>query len=346
MTKTIIVVGGGVGGLAAAIHLAANGVRVILIEKNQRVGGKLNLWQVHHPARTDQRPFRFDTGPSLFTLPFIFEQLFESAGARLADHLSLRRLDPISRFLWEDGTCFNLGSSAEAMDREVAQIEPGDVAGWRAFAERGKKIWDLSAELFLFHAPEQVLGGKTGALSGAADAGWFARLSGIGQLLTVPMRIGIFGNFARTVDRYVKNQKLREVLYQYATYSGASPFRAPGTLAVIPYAEQHFGGWSIEGGMYRLAECLKPSPEILASSSERVIASSRSWFRRRAQAAHRGWSETGRRGGDPRRCDRHKLRRCLQLPATHSARLSKEIFRSRTRSDRAGRLRNGAASGS
>ncbi len=76
MSKHVVVIGGGVGGLSAAIRLAAGGFRVTLLEQNERVGGKLNLWEVPHPGRPGGRPFRFDTGPSLFTLPFVFESLF------------------------------------------------------------------------------------------------------------------------------------------------------------------------------------------------------------------------------------------------------------------------------
>src|SRR5439155_14623445 len=68
---------------------------------------------------------------------------------------------------------------------------------------------------------------------------------------------GMLGNYARLIDRHIKSPKLRQVMYQYATYSGASPFRAPATFAVIPYVEMGFGGWYIPGGMYKLAEALE-----------------------------------------------------------------------------------------
>src|SRR5207237_7007689 len=77
------------------------------------------------------------------------------------------------------------------------------------------------------------------------------------KLLITPFRIGMFSSFAKLVNRHVKDQKLREVLYQYATYAGSSPFRAPATFAVIPHAEMYFGGWYIQGGMYRLAEAME-----------------------------------------------------------------------------------------
>ncbi len=252
--RHVVVIGGGVGGLAAAIRLAARGVRVTLVEKNDRVGGKLNLWEAPHPGRPGERPFRFDTGPSLITLPFVFEELFEAAGERLSDHLTLRRLDPVARFQWADGMTFELRNDAAAMDREVARIEPRDVAGWRAFAENGRRIWGLSAELFLYHAPEQILAGKVPPKEGARHV---SRLTRAFQMLSVPLRIGMLRKFSSVVDAHIRNPRLRQVLYQYATYSGASPFLAPATLAVIPHAEQHFGGWYIDGGLYRLAESLE-----------------------------------------------------------------------------------------
>ncbi|HLL91072.1 MAG TPA: phytoene desaturase family protein [Tepidisphaeraceae bacterium] len=248
----VVIVGGGVGGLSAAVRLAAAGrCAVTLLEKNARVGGKLNLWEVPHPHRgRDERPFRFDTGPSLLTLPFVFEELFAAAGHRLGDHLDLVHLDPIARFVWGDGQTFELRATSEAMDAELAKLAPADVAGWQAFADRGKRIWDLTANLFLYHAPEQVLAGK------ASPGGKFSPLDGL-RMATTPFRIGMFSAFSKVVDRHVASPRLREVLYQYATYSGASPFKAPATLAVIPHAEMHFGGWYPRGGMYALAVALE-----------------------------------------------------------------------------------------
>lgn len=244
--RHVVILGAGVGGLAAAIRLGAAGYRITLLEKNPRVGGKLNLWETPHPHRPHDRPFRFDTGPSLLTLPFIFEELFAAAGEKLSDHLHLVRLDPIARYRWADGTTFEARANWAALERELARFAPEDVAGWKAFDARGQYIWDLSADTFLYHAPEQLFRGqKINPLT--------ALKIGI-KMLSIPFRIGMFGNFARLVDKHLAHPKLREILYQYATYSGASPFRAPATLAVIPHAESHFGGWYPMGGMYRLAE--------------------------------------------------------------------------------------------
>jgi phytoene desaturase len=104
--RPIIIVGAGVGGLSAAIRLAAKGFRVTILEKNPTIGGKLNIWKSLHSDRTNDRPFRFDTGPSLLTLPFVFQDLYAAAGADVRQHLTIRKLDPIARFVWPDGTQF------------------------------------------------------------------------------------------------------------------------------------------------------------------------------------------------------------------------------------------------
>ncbi len=243
--KKFVIIGAGVGGLAAGIRLAVRGQSVTILEKNPRVGGKLNLWEVGHPARPDERPFRFDTGPSLLTLPAIFVSLFADAGEALSDHLELLRLDPIARFRFSDGSQFSLRADEKARLAEVARFSPDDVEGWKRLAERGRKVWDLSADAFLQHAPEQLLhGSKFGPIDGL-------------KMLALPFRVGMFSTFARWVDREIKSPRLRDVLYQYATYAGSSPQKAPATLTCIPYAEMHFGAWYPRGGMYKLAEALE-----------------------------------------------------------------------------------------
>ena len=242
--RSVLVVGGGVGGLSAAARLARAGCDVTLIEKNPRVGGKLNRLILPHPDRPGERPFTFDTGPSLLTMPFVFEQFFEQMGTRLDRELDLVRLDPISRFIWPDGQSFDLRSGPLATLEQVAALSPADVEGWRRLYTHGRKIWELAGELFLMNAPEQVLGGRPGAKQGLGMA-------------TVPFRIGMFRRFSKLVDRHVKHPRLRQVLYQYATYSGASPWKAPATLGVIPFVEAHFGGWYPRGGMYALAEAME-----------------------------------------------------------------------------------------
>lgn len=237
------------GGLSAAIRLAGSGWRVKVLEKNPRVGGKLNLRIKPHPQRPTDRPFRFDTGPSLLTLPFVFEDLFAAAGRDVRNYLRIKKLQPISRFVWPDGQTLELYADEQKTLDQIARFSPLDVKGFKRFLNRGRRIWERSAEAFLFHSPEQTFARL------AEQPLWKRGLAGL-QLLTVPLRIGMLQTFRAWVDREIGHPRLREVLYQYATYSGASPYLAPATLAVIPFAEMHFGGWYVEGGMYALAEQL------------------------------------------------------------------------------------------
>lgn len=240
MKKHVIIIGAGIGGLSAAIRLGRH-CRVTLLEKLPQVGGKLNICREPHPARPGDRPFLFDTGPSLLTMPFVFLDLFAAAGQDVRDHLKIRRLDPVSRFVWADGSTFSLHDDDLALHQELTRFAPDDREGWMQLLDRGRKVWELG-ESFLTHAPEQLI----------KFDDWRAM-----GMITVPFRIGMFTKLFRTINRHVRNPRLRDILYQYATYSGASPYHAPGTLAVIPWVEHYFGGWHIEGGMYRLAESLE-----------------------------------------------------------------------------------------
>ena len=247
MPKHVVIIGGGIGGLAAAIRLAGRGHRVTLCEKNQNVGGKLNQWVAPHPHRPrGERPFCFDTGPSLLTLPLVFSELFAAVERDVRDYLPIRRLDPISRFVWADGQRFEMRADRDDLLAEVARFTGGSARGFARLLKDGRKIWDLAGDLFLSKSPEQALRGD----------GAFSPLNGL-RMLTIPVRIGMFRKYARWVDRRVRNPRLREILYQYATYSGASPFKAPATLGVIPFVETFFGGWYIDGGMYQLATQLQ-----------------------------------------------------------------------------------------
>jgi len=244
--RSALVVGAGVGGLAAAVRLAARGVDVTLVEKNSRVGGKLNQWMIPHPQRRNERPFRFDTGPSLLTLPLVMADLFSAAGDDVRHYLQISRLNPISQFIWADGSKFTLPDRLGALPEAVRQFAAGEVAGAARLVRHGRKVWDLSADTFLFHAPEQIFKPPGGRSPLAAF-----------KMISVPLRIGALRKYGAMVDRCIRDRRLRDIFYQYATYSGSSPHSSPATTAVIPFVEMEMGGWHVQGGMYRIAEALE-----------------------------------------------------------------------------------------
>jgi phytoene dehydrogenase-like protein len=232
----VAVIGAGVAGLAVAARLGAAGHRVTLFESAAVVGGKLGRYEQTGPAGT----FRFDTGPSLLTLPQVFAELFAATGARLADELELVPLDPVVRHVFADGTVLDSSPDpTEFTERIAAALGPGAADDWRVLWRRAARVWDASWRDVLT-----------------------APLDSPRSLLRLAWRVGDLaaiapGRSLRSLGRqHLRDPRLRMLLERYATYAGADPRRAPAALAAIPYAELAFGGWYLAGGLGTLADAL------------------------------------------------------------------------------------------
>lgn len=226
----IIIIGAGIGGLSSAALLSRQGHEVTVFERNERVGGKLNERQAGG--------YRFDTGPSLLTMPGILKQLFESSGSRLQDHLELIPLDPLCRYEYADTTIFNCYHKLENTLNEIRRIAPQDVEAYREFLQYSKQLYERTADAFIFNP--------------LAD---FRDLTS----LNYPdlLRIDAFKTVSDRIDDYFSSAYMRQFFKRFTTYNGSSPFQAPATLNVIPHVELSLGGYYVKGGMYRLAEALK-----------------------------------------------------------------------------------------
>ena len=228
--KRVVIVGGGLGGLSAGIHLRLAGFDVTLLEANGRVGGRANL--------IEREGFRFDTGPSLITMPWVFENLFAAAGASLAEHVELAPVHPLADYVFADGARFTYSSSLPDWLSTVREIEPRDADGFLRFMRLGARLFALSQETFLRRPP-----------TAPPD------LRSLRALRGLPLK-GAWGNYHRTVAAHFRSPYLRQLFDRYPTYVGSSPYRSPATLAVIPYIEYAFGGWHVRGGLYRIVESL------------------------------------------------------------------------------------------
>lgn len=231
MEHPVIIVGAGLGGLSAAIHLAAAGRRVTLLEQNERVGGKLNLVQAGG--------FTFDTGPSLLTMPWVLRAVLAQGGARLEDELRLAPLDPLCRYAWPDGTRFDMWQQLPRLLAEIERLEPADVAGFLRFLAYAARIYQAVADPFL-------LGPFTGLRSMLRP-----------QLITDSLAIDPLRTVDAAVRSFFRSPHLRQLFSRYATYNGSSPYRAPATFNLIPYVELSQGGWHVCGGMYEIARALE-----------------------------------------------------------------------------------------
>ncbi|WP_267626768.1 phytoene desaturase family protein [Gordonia sputi] len=241
--SSIIVVGAGVGGLAAAVRLSALGHEVTVLEQSQEIGGKLGVISLDG--------FVFDTGPSLVTLPHILDELFTDTGAPLSESLTLQRLETAARYRFPDGTTFDMpGEMSEIPAALDAALGAGTGHQWTSFLQRAERIWDATHRQFL-ESPITVRDMASGALDVrdlATVAPW-RTLRGLG-------------------NQYLRDPRLRMLLDRYATYTGSDPRRAPAALASVPYAEQRWGSWYIRGGLGSIATALADRLSALGGSIE------------------------------------------------------------------------------
>ena len=230
MARSVGVIGAGIGGLAIACRLAADGYEVSVYERNSQPGGKMN------EIRSDG--FRFDTGPSLLTMPEVVDELFRYCGYRRDRFLTYRPLEPGTRYYFKDGTEFNVYDSLSKTVEEIRRIAPEDEANWLDFLGYAAGLYQKTAGAFLFNP-----------LQGLKD---FPTDS-----LTDLMRIDALTTVSKRVNSYFESPYLRQFFKRFTTYNGSSPYKAPATLNVIPYVELCLGGYYIDGGMYRLIQALE-----------------------------------------------------------------------------------------
>jgi phytoene desaturase len=233
MPKRVLVIGAGLGALSGAIRLARMGFDVTLFEKNPTVGGKLNEVRLGE--------YRFDTGPSLLTMPFVIDELFEFAGFSREEFLEFVPVEPICRYFYPDGATLDASTDIAKMKSEMAKLSVDDANAYESFLKYSERIYRLTADIFLFSPIHE-----------------FAKLiawRNLRTLLRLP-QIDPRRTVHQGVASFFKDARLVQLFDRYATYNGSNPYRAPATLNIIPYVEYVLGSYYIRGGMYRLAEAM------------------------------------------------------------------------------------------
>ena len=225
-----IIVGAGVGGLSAAINLALRGYKVTVFESNERPGGRANVIEFDG--------FKFDTGPSLLNYPWVFDDLFKSAGTSLERELSLIRVDPAIKFHWPDGTRFQLSSDLTKLSAECRRLDSADGAGLFDFLEDARHKYRVSFDRLVTRNADSPL--KWFAAAGPSNLG----------------RLGLFRSMDSQIGRHFKSEHIREALGSYGMYLGGAPYDLPGIFSIIPFGELEYGLWLPQGGMYSLIEAM------------------------------------------------------------------------------------------
>jgi phytoene desaturase len=231
----VVVVGAGVGGLAAAARLAFAGHDVTVVEQAAAAGGKAGRWE--------SDGFAFDTGPSLLTMPWVFEELFADTGAPLRDcGVELVRVEPVTRYRFGDGSTLCLSADLPASLDALEAWSPGAGSDWVGFLGTCAAMWRASGPF----------------LSGPPP--WPPRRPAAGAAAPDPrdfLRVRPWHTLRTLARAHARDPRLRMVIERFATYAGADPRRAPAALAVAGYVEHAFGAWHVRGGIHRLVTALE-----------------------------------------------------------------------------------------
>lgn len=227
------IIGAGIAGLASAVRMAAAGHEVEVFEANSYPGGKLSEFV--------QDGYRFDAGPSLFTMPQYVESLFEIAGEEPANHFRYKRLPVLCNYFWEDGTRLGASGDIHSFAQEI-ELKLGVPSVQIVHAlEDSKHKYELSGRIFL----EKSLHKANTWLS--RDV-WKA-------MLQIP-RFDLFTTMDAVNRRNLQHPKLVQLFNRYATYNGSNPYKTPGLLTIIPHFEYGIGAFYPEGGMHSITKAV------------------------------------------------------------------------------------------
>ena len=231
--KKIAVIGSGPGGLAVAIRLANLKYSVEVFEYNAHPGGKLN--EFHSDG------FRFDGGPSLFTLPSLVDDLFKESGKDSKEYFNYTKLDEVCRYFWEDQTKLVVPADIDAFDDHVSNVlkeKPGNI---KKYLKDSSLKYEVLSELFIHKSLHKL-------------STWLSKNAIKGYLSIFKM--GIFGTFHNLNQKSFISAKTVQMFDRYATYNGSSPYKTPATMGIIPHLEYNIGAFLPEKGMYQIADSM------------------------------------------------------------------------------------------
>lgn len=232
MPKAIIV-GAGIAGIGTAIRLAVKGYNVEVFEANSYAGGKLSSFT--------QGEYRFDAGPSLFTMPQYVNELFLLAGKNVEDYFTYQKLDEVCRYFWEDGTTLTASSNVEEFAKEIEKKTTSKASEIKNFLNKSKAIYQITHRVFLEKSLHKIA--------------TFLSLNTLKSFLKIG-QIDAFRTMAKANSSFFSDAKMVQYANRFATYNGSNPFQAPATLNVIPHLEQHFGAFFPDKGMVDITNSL------------------------------------------------------------------------------------------
>lgn len=235
-----VIIGAGIAGIAAAIRLAVKGYAAEVYEANSYPGGKL--------SEIEQDGYRFDAGPSLFTMPQYVDELFKLAGKNPTDYFTYQKLDVVCKYFYEDGTRINAYADTKKFAEEIEVKTSEPAAAVIKHLANSSDIYGITNHVFLERSLHKL---KT-----------YLRWDTVRSIFRFP-QIDPFRTMHKANASGFKDERMVQFFDRYATYNGSNPYQAPATLNVIPHLEHHFGAYFPDGGMYRITQSLVKLAEEL-----------------------------------------------------------------------------------
>lgn len=232
-SKKAIVVGAGIAGIATAIRLRHEGFDVTVCEANDYPGGKLTAFE--------QDGYRFDAGPSLFTLPYLVDELFELCGENPRDHFNYHRKDVACHYFWEDGTFLPAWADRQKFASEVEERIGVPAARIATHLEHSALLWERTSSLFMEKSLHR----------------WSTYFSkDTLKAFTAIHKLNLLTTMHGANERVLKEPKMTQLFDRFATYNGSSPYLAPGVMNIIPHLEHQLGTYYPTGGMHEITMSL------------------------------------------------------------------------------------------
>ena len=227
-TEHAVVIGSGMGGMAAAIRLRARGYAVTPLEANDQLGGRASTWT--------SEGFRFDAGPTVVTAPYLFDELFRLVGRDPNDYYEMQPVDPYYRVKFDDGNSFDYVGDEERILAQIEKLSPQDVDGYRRLAKHSEEIFDIGY-MKLADVPFDTVGEMMRA---APDM----------------IRLKNYRSVYGAVASYIKDPRLRQVFTFQPLLIGGNPFNCPSIYLLIHWLERKWGVWFPKGGMGALVAAM------------------------------------------------------------------------------------------
>tara|TARA_A100001388_G_scaffold76587_1_gene54558 strand:+ start:3738 stop:5228 length:1491 start_codon:yes stop_codon:yes gene_type:complete len=221
-----LVVGGGFGGIAAALRCKAMGHNVTIIDKLSKLGGRAQV--------IERNGYKYDTGPTVITAPFLIEELFNLFNEKLSDHLEFKPLDPWYRFHFHDSTTFDYSSTVEETKKEISKFSPEDAKSYDNLLKESEKIFDI---------------GFT-KLSDQPFTSFWTMIKQIPYLL----KLKSYESVSKMVSRHIKNKNIRSAFSIHPLLVGGNPYTTTSIYSLIHFLERKWGVFFCMGGTGKLVE--------------------------------------------------------------------------------------------